>query len=94
MSNLPTPLKDLADKILADTGVTDGKAQKTVAEVVFISSMLSADALQGKDISKDLLHLKSALLSFADKDRQIVVLNLVSFFQQTVAAVIAKALLV
>jgi len=94
MGSLPAPLQQLADKILSDAGVSDGKMKQDVAEIVYMSSMLASQALVGQDVEKDLKHLKSALLNFADRTRQVVVLNLVSFFQQTVATVIAKALLV
>ncbi len=93
MSDMNDALKGLANKIIADAGVTDGVLQAKVAEVVFLSSMLTSEAVLGKDISKSLGHLQSALTNFADKTRQVVVINILGFFQTAVSAVVARALI-
>lgn len=93
MSTLNDSLKDLANKIIKDAGVSDGAMQAKVAEVVFLSSLLTSEAVLGKDITSSLQHLQSALASFADKTRQVVVINILGFFQNAVSAVVARALI-
>ncbi|TXH14531.1 MAG: hypothetical protein E6R03_09080 [Hyphomicrobiaceae bacterium] len=93
MSVLNDSLKDLANKIIAEAGVSDGAMQAKVAEVVFLSSLLASEAVLGKDVTASLKHLQSALLNFADKTRQVVVLNILGFFQNAVSAVVARALI-
>lgn len=92
MADLNDALKGLANKIIADAGISDGATQAKVAEVVFLSSMLTSEAVLGKDISASLKHLQAALLNFADRTRQVVVINILGFFQNAVSSIVARAL--
>lgn len=92
--NMPEPLVDLINKIKTDASITDPAEAKLIADIVFDASMLASRAATGEDVTTELNFAKASLLNIADKHRQIVVINLMGFFQNLIVGAIQKLVLV
>jgi hypothetical protein len=91
---LPPELQSVLDKVRAEAGVEDPQTLQEVANVISDTSRLTARAVMGEDVSSEFGHIKATVLGFGEHLRQVVSVNLMTFFTTIVSNIIARALMI
>ncbi len=85
-------INQLVEKIKREVGLNDPRMNLMLVSIVNDTVTLGARAAAGENVDKDVLIVKATALNLADRDRQIVVTNIMTFFQNVLIGVLSRAI--